>query len=168
MGSPPTPTDRSAPNGIRLDDGYRTLVAFTGKEDVAFWEKTIGPPALDGGDPIDTTTMHNGSNFPTELGFRTKASRALVTLEDFTMTAAYDPKAYVDMLDILNKETTVTIHFPDGSSYAFYGFLQTFEPGDLEEGSQPEATLTVAVTNQDPVDGTEQKPVYTAPPPPGT
>ena len=148
----PVAGTRSDPTGIKLDDGYRTLVAFSANPAISFWEKSITPPGLDGGDPIDTTTMHNDR-------WRSMAPRALITMTEFEMEAAYDPVLYDDMLDLLNVNTTVTVIFPDGSTLAFYGFLRSFEPGELVEGEQPTATIMVVPTNQDPTTGTEEAPV---------
>ena len=159
MGSPPTAAPAAhAPSGIHLDDGYQTLITFAANNTIAFWEKSVKPPGMDGGDPIDTTTMHNDT-------WRTKAPRALVSMTDLTIRAAYDPVLYDgalvagSVLSLLNVKTTVTVLFPDGTTLAFYGFLKNFEPGDHQEGAQPEATITVVVTNQDPSDGSEQDPV---------
>ena len=163
----PVPSDRVLPDATnRIDDGYKTLVSIKDYEDLKFWEKSVGPPALNGGDPIDTTTMLNGPNYPAEKGVRTKAVRALVSLDDFTLTVSYDPVIYADLMIILNVETTLTIQFPNGGRYAFYGALVSFDPGDLSEGEHPEASVTFTVTNQDPITGQEEKPVYF--PPSGT
>lgn len=155
LGVAPTPTARQTPAGIKLDDGYQTLVTFAAVPTISFWEKTVTPPGLDGGDGIDTTTMWNSD-------WRTKSPRSLVTMTDFTMTAAYDPNLYNSILSLLNRETTVTVTFPDGSTLAFYGFLKSFEPDSLSEGEQPVCTITVVPTNQDPTTGAEQAPVLTS------
>lgn len=148
----PVPTPRVDPTGIKLDDGYRTLVTFAFDTNIEFWEKTVTPPGYDGGDAIDTTTMHNDT-------YRTMSPRSLKTLTEFEMTAAYDPSLYTAALALINRETTITVTFPDGSTLAFYGFLKGFEAGTLEEGTQPEVTLTVVPTNQDPTTGAEEAPV---------
>lgn len=148
----PVATARQDPAGIKLDDGYRTLVTFATSPTISFWEKSITPPGLDSGDPIDTTTMHNDQ-------WRSMAPRQLVTMTEFTMTAAYDPNIYNTILTLLGTETTVTVTFPDGSTLAFFGFLRSFEPDALTEGAQPEATITVTPTNADPVTGAEEAPV---------
>lgn len=148
----PVPANRSDPAGIKLDDGYRTLVAFTADPDASFWEKSITPPGLDGGEEIDTTTMHNDT-------WRSMAPRALKTMTPFSMTAAYDPVIYSTLVSLINIETTVTIHFPDGSKLAFFGFLKSVEPGELVEGTQPEITVNVVPTNADPTTGEEEDPV---------
>lgn len=146
----PSPTTRVTPNGIKLDDGYRTLITFARAPDIAFWEKTVKPPGLDGGDPINTTTMWN-------TRWRTMKTRQLITMSEGTAKVAYDPKLYTTILSILNQPDTVTYRFPDGSTVAVYAALQKFEPDDLEEGSQPEATITILMMNQD-ADGVETDP----------
>lgn len=148
----PTYTARSAPSGIYLKDGYQCLVTFAVDPDAAFWEIGVTPPGLDGGDAIDTTTMHN-------VRWRTMAARALKTMTPFSMRCAYDPIIYELFDGLINAETTVSVLFPDSSTLAFYGFLQNFEMDELAEGELPEATATVTPTNQDPQTGTEENPV---------
>ena len=99
--------------------------------------------------------MHNTT-------YRTFGARSLVTLGELSTTVAWDPDVYDEVLAIVNTNTTITVHFPDGSTLAFFGFLRTFEPSDLEEGTQPEASITIQPTNTDPASlGTEQGPVMT-------
>lgn len=150
----PTPTARGTPNGRRIDDGFRTLVTFARAPNIALWEKTVTPPGFDGGEKVETTTMHN-------VRYRTSAPRYLITLTDSEFTAAYDPKVYNDILAIVNQKDTITHRFPDGSTLAYFGFLQTFEPQECEEGTQPEATCMICPTNVDPATGDEASPVLT-------
>jgi len=157
MGSPPAPATISSrlPLGIKYDDGFRTLIIFNANPTVSLWEKVVKPPGLEGGDPIETTTMHN-------TALRTFAPRKLKTMTNSTMTCAYEERVFTQLLALIDVETTVTIVFPDDATIAFYGFLQTFDPQDNEEGTQPEASCVIVPTNQDPVDGTEQNFVLTA------
>lgn len=148
----PSHTNRSTPVGIKMDDGHSTKIAFALDPDISFWEKTVTPPGLDGGDPIETKTMHN-------TRWRTKSPKALVDMTEVSATVAWDPAVYTQILAILNVEGSITVHFPDGSKYTFYGFLQKFEPGEHQEGEQPEATVTICPTNQDPTTGAEEGPV---------
>ncbi len=150
----PATTARSTPLGIPLGDGYSTKIAFAADADVSFWEKTVGPPGLDGGDAIETTTMHNST-------YRTFGARSLITLSESSTTVAYDPDLYDEAIALINVEGAITVHFPDGSTLDFFGFLRTFEPGDNEEGTQPEATLTIQPTNWDPANNVEAAPVMT-------
>jgi hypothetical protein len=151
----PSPTVRQTPNGIRIDDGFKTLITFSRDPDVCFWEKTVQPPGLDGGDAIETTTMHN-------TAYRTMAPRQLVTLTEMNTVAAYDPDIYNNILSLLNVEDTITVRFPDGSTLAFFGFLRTFEPAELSEGEQPTATINISPTNVQPGTSTEYAPVLTS------
>ena len=152
MGVPAT-TVRVTPVGIKLGDGYTCRIAFAADPDVSFWEKTVQPPGLDGGDPVDTTTMYNAQ-------VRTMASRALITMTPLQITAAYDPKVYDQILALVNVEGAITILFPDDATLDFFGFLQKFEPEALKEGEQPTANITVVPTNTDPTDGSEAVPNY--------
>jgi hypothetical protein len=151
----PSSTTRATPAGIKLDDGYSTKIAFARDSNVSFWEKTLSPPGLDGGDPIDTTTMHNAD-------WRTMSARQLATLSEFTCTAAYDPNVYNDIINnLLNQEGSITVHFPDGSKLDFFGYLRSFQPQDVAEGAQPEAQITIVPTNYDPTNNVEASPVLT-------
>lgn len=149
----PTLTARQAPAGARLDDGHSTKIAFARDPNVEFWEVTVKPPGLDGGDAIDTTTMHN-------TAWRTNAARALKTLTEGTILAAYDPAAY-DAINnnLVNQEGSISVHFPDGSTLSFFGYLRTFEPPDHTEGEMPKATISFTPTNYDPVNKVEAGPV---------
>jgi hypothetical protein len=150
----PTTTTRQTPSGIRLKDGYSTKIAFKRDPDVSLWEVSVKPPGIDGGDAIETTTMHNAD-------WRTMAARQLQTLTDATTTAAYDPNIYTNVLQLININDEITVHFPDGSTLAFWGFLRSFEPGDNAEGTMPTATVTITPTNMD-NSGAEQAPVLTS------
>lgn len=151
----PATTARVAPTGIRLDDGYSTKIAFARDSNIQFWEKTVQPPSVDGGDAIDTTTMHNAT-------YRTMAARSLITLGESKCTVAYDPDVYNAIIQLVNQEGAITVSFPDGSTLSFFGFLSKFEPGDLAEGEQPEADVTIIPTNWDPVNRVEAAPVLTS------
>jgi hypothetical protein len=156
---PPAPTARITPTAKKPGTGYKILVTFALDPNIEIWEKTVKPSGMDGGDPIDTTTMHNNV-------VRTKAPRALIESTDLTITCTYNPVAIGSIRAILNKETTITTAWWDGSTYAQYGFVRTFEPGDVAEDGQPEGTITVSITNQDPATGAVEEGVYTPPPAP--
>jgi hypothetical protein len=151
----PTPTARPDPTGIYLDDGWRTLITFAANAAVSFWERTVQPPGVDGGDAIDSSTMHNDV-------WRRRSARSLKEMSDSVVVAAYDPEVYVDIIDLVNRETTITVTFPDGSTLAFYGYLRVFEPGELADGEVPEATITITPTNWDPAARAEAAPVLTS------
>ena len=153
----PTPTDRVNPSSkpdIPLQDGFPTLITVSDNPDIGFWEKAVQPPGLEGGDPIETSTMHNSV-------WRTFTSRELVTMTAISIRAAYDPILYTEILALINLETTFTVTFPDGSQIAFYGFMRSFTPQDCEEGAQPEANIVIEPTNWDPANDVEAGPAVT-------
>lgn len=150
----PVPSARSTPGGIKLRDGFRSLITLASFPAIKFWEKQTKPPGLDGGEPIDTTTMHN-------LRWHTMSPRSLAKSTDGSTTVAYDPKVFDQILQALNDETTLTYSFRDGSTYACYGYLQKFDPSELKEGEMPEASITLVTTNWDPVNNVEADPVMT-------
>lgn len=139
----------------RIDDGYQTLIAFALASAVQFWEKSIKPPGLDGGGEIDITTMRNSV-------WRTRNPKSLITLSECTGTAAYDPAIYDSALDMLNMNQLITITFPDGSTLAFYGWLNMLQQNELVEGEQPTLEFTIIPSNQN-GSGVETDPVYTGP-----
>ena len=151
----PATTTRSTPLGKILEDGYSTKIAFARKADVSFWEKTVKPPGIDGGDPIDITTMHN-------TAWRTMVPRNLKTLTESTATVGYDPNVYNHIVELINQEGAITCHFSDGSKLDFFGYLRTFEPSDHSEGENPEATITITPTHYDPTNDVEAAPVLTS------
>jgi hypothetical protein len=151
----PVAAPRLTPAGKLLGDGFSTKVAFTSDPDVSFWEKTVSPPGMDGAEAIDLTTMH-------QAAWRPMGPRQLKTLSEFTLTAGYDPAVYGNILALVNAADTITVHFPNGGSLAFFGFLRIFAPSENAEGTMPEATVTITPTNRDAL-GAEQAPVYTPP-----
>ena len=149
----PTTTARIAPVGVKIDDGFSTLIAFAADADVSLWEKTVKPPGIDGGDAIETTTMHNTT-------WRTMAARALKTLTESGLTCAYDPVVIDQINALINVEGAITVHMPNGDTLDFFGYLKSFEIQDHVEGEQPEAQVVIIPTNVDPSDGSEASPNY--------
>ena len=141
----------------RLNDGYQTLLSPSLDSDIKFWEKEVTPPGISGGEAIDTTTMHNST-------WRTFAPRALKTLTEISMQAAYNPVVYDDVLPLINVNQLWTLFFPDGSTLEFWGYLKEFTPGANKEGEQPTADLKIQPTNLNNANPqVETAPNYTAP-----
>lgn len=151
----PTPAVRGTPSGIKLKDGYQALITIGSNLTASFWEKTVQPPGIDGGDAIEQSTMHN-------VDWRTFASRSLMTMTEAKGKAAYDPAVYTQLQSLINVETTITVQWADGSTLAFYGYLRMFEFSELAEGTQPEANFTIQPTNYDPVAHVEAGPTLTS------
>lgn len=139
----------------RIDDGYQTLISFAADSDVLLYEKTVTPPGIDGGGEVDTTTMHNDT-------WRTRNPKALVTLSNSTLVCAYDPAVFPEIVALVNVNNLITITFPDTSTLAFWGWLNTFTPNENQEGVQPDANVGIIPSNQND-SGVETAPIFTPP-----
>jgi hypothetical protein len=148
---------RVAPVGIMLEDGYKTLFAFSLDPNISVWEKVVKPMGLDAGDMIDQTTMHN-------TRFRTSAPRSLITTTPMTAKVGYDPDAYNQVQAIIGREGTITEHLPDGSASTYFGVVKSFIPNDHSEGTSPEADMEIHATHRDPTTGAETGPVFRSAP----
>jgi hypothetical protein len=135
-----------------LNDGFSTTIDFG--QGAVLVEKTSTPPGLTGGGEIDTTTMANTT-------WRTRYPKALVTLSEASITAAYDPSALTTLLSLLNVNASITVTFPDTSTLVFWGWLDEFTPGEAAEGEQPTAECTIIPSNVN-ASGVETAPVFTA------
>ncbi len=147
----PSPTARQTPVGIWLDSGHSTKITIGADPDISFWEKTVTPPGMDAGDAIDTTTMHS-------TRYITKAPQPLVDMTDISGTASYDPAVLTQIVAVLGVKTTITVTFPDGTTWAVYGFLRSFAPQENSRPNQPVANYTITVTNWDPSNRVEVGP----------
>lgn len=138
----------------RIDDGWQTLITFANAPSIAllFAEKSVTPPGIDGGGLNDTTTMRNSV-------WRTGAPKNLKTLSESGFECSYDPAVLDDILTMINDNQLITITFPDGSSWDFWGFLNSFKPNPVVEGQQATAVCQLLPTNQN-ADGVETAPVH--------
>jgi len=139
-----------------LEGGFPTTItlsAGTGPA-VTFEEITVQPPGLDGGEPIDTTTMRN-------TAYRTKAPRALIEGTNGDMTVAYKLTAYDSIKAQIKLNQLIVITFPDTGTLTFWGYLKTFTPDGLEQGKRPTAKITIVPTFTD-NSGAEVAPVVVA------
>ncbi len=50
---------------------------------------------------------------------------------------------------MINVNQVITVTFPDGDTLQFWGWLQTFTPGEMVEGEQPTAEVTITPGNID-------------------
>lgn len=150
----PTPTARQTPGGLKLEDGFPSKITFSADPDISLFEITTKPPGIDYGDKINTTTMHNNAR-------RTYALRKLYDVTDSSLTCAYDPAVYTQILAMRGVKQTITQTFADGSTICDYGAIKSFEPGDMKEGEMPTATVVINYLGTD-SSGAEQAPVVTS------
>lgn len=154
-GTPPSPTVRAYPAGHKLKDGLGVLITIALDTDIEFYEYNVAPPGFTADPPIKTTTHFN-------TAFHTFAAAKLSKMEDVKLKVLYDPIVYDSIMAVLNKETTITITFPDGATIAFYGYLMSFIPAGLVQGTVPDADITIVSTCADPLTGCEEGPVVSA------
>ena len=98
----------------------------------------ITPPAWDGGDAIDITTLGN-----TE--FRTKMAQTLKDVGECSFTVHYDPSVFAAAP--INKNGTVVITIPNWGSLTFKGYLRSLTPQALVVGDAARMDGTIVVTN---------------------
>lgn len=144
---------RGVPDHSFLEDGFQITIAFSADTTIALYEKVVTPPGVDGGEPIPLANQLSTT-------YRTFTSRALKTLTPMQFTCAYATKAYPRLVTLINVEGTITIHWPDGATLSFYGFLQAFQPAPVSEGVNPEASCIIVPTNRDPISKVEVAPSY--------
>lgn len=150
----PTTTVRTTPLAPMQTDGHPTKIAFALDPDVQFWEKETTPPGEDGGEKIDITTFFNTAK-------RTYAPRVLMEGTDIEVTAAYNPRVITNILNLINQPGSVTCIHPAGfGTTDFYGYLKSWKPQKNVEGTQPTCDIVIVQTNYDPVNFTEENPVY--------
>lgn len=149
----PTPTARVTPNGIPLKSGHPTKVTIARDTDISFWEVEITPVGLEGGEPIDQTTMHN-------VTVVTRAEGDLIDVTPLTGTGAYDPALLSQAFQCINQPSVITETYQDGSTYCYHGYLRSLIRQSHVRGQQPRVAFTIVPTNWD---GTaEQVPVLTS------
>lgn len=134
-----------------------------------FHAVNVTPPSSTLGDAIDITSMENSR-------VRVKASKRLIDHGDLTMSGYYSPELYTTFLGMLGVNQMIDVQFPrqglygiyddddDGTAQplpggvqdvatetfqvaTFWGMLLAFEPQQHEEGSPPEANLTITISN---------------------
>lgn len=154
--SAPTPVTMGTPDGTKLKDGFSTRVAHSEAPDIAFWIKSVTPSAIDGGDPVEQKTMHSEK-------YETFAPRTLIKSGPLTAKVAYDPVVWETLPDLVNIPGSLTVQFSNRATVTHWGYVQKFDPGEAVDGTQPDGTVTMIVTNTDPSDDSEAGPVYTAP-----
>jgi len=153
----PTPTARGTIPSPRkrLKDGFKLLVTFARYPTIALWEISGKPPGMDGGGGIDINTMQDDA-------FRPKYPRAKITETDATLKCAYDPATEDDIENMINIPDTITYRWFDGSTKAFFGFLDKWEPDELVEGTMPTGVATIIASSWDHANEITAGPVVTS------
>jgi hypothetical protein len=128
-----------------MKDGFSTIIVVgAGVGGVLFKEKRVKPSGLDRGGKIDITNMRSNKR-------RTSWTKSLVTETDITAVVEWDPLYYNEIVALMEFDgpVPVTIEFPKGEIQDTWGSLDKFDPGEIVEGEQPTATITICVHSLD-------------------
>lgn len=136
----------------RLDDGFSTQISFAENGAVHFWEKEVTPPGIDGGGPVNTTTMRN-------VKWRTQWPKKLKKFTQVKLTVAFDPVAVDEFDAMINVNQLITIKWADGDEMDVWGWIDKFTPGPATEGEQQEAEVIIEISMQND-SKVETDPVY--------
>ena len=151
----PSTTAIASPTGKRLKRGYKCVVMFSRDSTIGLYVIEVKPPGIDNGEPINITTMNNSA-------YMTKAEQALQEITDGSIVFAYDPNIYNEALAaLIGQNGSVTVHYPDGSTLDFWGYLRNIDPSNIVRDGMPTASGTLVVTNRDTTDA-EAGPVLTS------
>jgi hypothetical protein len=113
--------------------------------------KSIQLLGVDGGDPIDATTLAN-------TDFMTKQPQTLKEMMDFSFTCQYFADDLTKVLTEVNKLQSLSITgINPGFSENFWGWLKSYEPRESGKGEEATASGTVVVACMD-TNGVEQSP----------
>lgn len=134
-----------------ITDGKGTTLAF-GTSGLSVTKVRIKPPAVKSGGPIELTSLEN-------TAWRTRAPKSLKDLDGVEFEGFYDPSTLLNSAVGTNEQITVT--YPSGASHVFWGYLDEYEVGDIQEGERVMVTGRIVVTNRN-GSGTETGPVYNA------
>lgn len=138
-----------------LEDGYQTLIGFTGAPSILLREKTVQPFGMDGGDRIEQTTMRN-------VTVHTYAPQHLIEATQMQFTASYDPGVLTTIISMININDLISVFHSDGTAWEFFGYLRSFVPNENQIGEQPTAACIIEPTNLSLL-GAEQVPAYISP-----
>jgi len=142
------------PGGVQMPDGFSTKVVFALMPTCPFWEITPQIGGIDGGELIKISSMRNTL-------WHTAKFRTLLKAEDTEVKVSFDPRLYNEVkANLINRNTTVSEWFPDGSTLTYFGGLRKMGKMSMSEGELPTTDITISKTNIDPSDNqTEYGPV---------
>ena len=119
-----------------------------------FIEVSVTPPTIDIGEANNLTTHAN-------TAYKTFGAKILKQLGTVSSTVNYDPDAYTEIIGALGVNQLITITFPDATTLAFYGYLASFSPSDMnaESDDDPTSTIVLQPTLRHSTTGVETAPV---------
>jgi len=141
----------------RITDGLGTTIAFALASGASFSleQLRLSAPGVDGGEMIPVTHLGN-------TVWRTKVPKTLKDFTPFDFEAHWDPSQHISAP--INQNVLITLTFPAGDKFEFYGVLRVLTPGDIVEGDKVNSTGTIEPSLVNPTTGAETAPTYTAAP----
>lgn len=112
----------------------------------------VTPPALDGGEPVDTVVLSTNR-------WRTKISPNLIDLGNISFTAEYQPEAV--MTAPLNDEGVIRIIIPGEGVLTVRGYLRAITPDSMRVGERATCSGEFVITNTGADGFTEIPPSWT-------
>lgn len=137
-----------------LEEGFPTIYTLADAPNIKMKEKTVTPPSVSMGGRKNITNMRN-------TAWRTGAPKKLKSTGQMQATVTYDPAVLEDIIAQAGNNQLITITYPDASTWAFWGWIEEFNAGQLEEGEEGTATVIFEVSNRNNA-GAEVPPVYAA------
>jgi hypothetical protein len=135
-----------------MGDGFSTILTFANLPTVKIYEKEVTPGGVSGGGATDVTTMRN-------TGYRTNMPKKLKSVGATSAVVAYATSARPLIEAQINVNQLLTVTYPDGATWAQWGWIDEFTPSAHTDGEQPTATLTFQPSNLN----NATPPVVTAP-----
>ncbi|MBM3120167.1 MAG: hypothetical protein FJ006_11605 [Chloroflexi bacterium] len=115
-----------------------TMTISAGSTSWTVYAVEITPPAWDGGDAIDITTLGN-----TE--FKTKMAQTLKDIGEVAFSCHYDPSVFASAP--INVNGTIEIDVPNWGTLTVYGYLRSLTPQALVVGDAAKMDGSITVTN---------------------
>jgi len=115
-----------------------TMTITAGSTAWTVYAVEITPPAWDGGDAIDITTLGNDT-------YKTKMAQTLKDIGEMSFSCHYDPSVFASAP--INVNGTVTVVIPNWGTLSVYGYLRSLTPQALVVGDVAKMDGTVTITN---------------------
>ena len=131
-----------------LTDGQGTTIEFSIDTTLYFFPKNLTPSGWDGGGPNDVTLLSNTK-------YMTMMPKTLKTITALSGEAAYSTQGLKtdgsigSFAAMVNRNQQVTVTYPDGAQFTFWGYLDKLTPNQIVGGQQPTLTFTIQPTMWD-------------------
>src|SRR5438046_1623907 len=115
-------TSPQEPKGKQLEEGWPFAITFASNPGITLWPEDIKMPGVKtAGNAIMTSTQFNRE-------VETKAPPGLKEMTDADMSCSFNSASIADVYDQVGRRDAITITWPDGYAYVFWGFMETAEP----------------------------------------